>query len=201
MVAPSPPRTRGGPPPWLIAAGAGASLLMIVVLVLSVALPLFLRARDQAREAEARRSPLRAPATVAGLPRAHNDLVDQRERQILDQLRKQRFPSAVAAHYGSSTGDGLELIAVRGRPLEVNKAFANAQGRQISSTFPKATPGIRMRRQGVSLTCGDLAARAPRAWCTWADASSAGFVVGYGALTVDRLADVTVEALTAVLGR
>jgi hypothetical protein len=191
---------RRSPLPWVLAAAGAATLLMTLVVVAAIAVPLFLKARDKVKEAEARRSPLRAPATIAGLSRAHDDLIDQRERLILDQLGKQRFPSALAAHYGSSTGDGLEVIAVRGRPLEVNRTFANAQGRQISSTFPDARPGVQVRRQGVILTCGDLAARAPRAWCTWADEASAGFTVGYGALTVERLADVTVALRAAVLG-
>jgi hypothetical protein len=184
----------------VVAAAGAATLVMTLVVAAAFVIPLVLKARDRAQEAEARRTPLRAPATIAGLPRTHDDLVDQRERLILDEVGKQGFPSAVAAHYGSSRGDGLEVIAVRGRPLEVNRAFANTQGRQISSTFPDATPGQRLQRQGVTVTCGDLAARAPRAWCTWADVGSAGFVVGYGALGIERLADVTVATRAALLG-
>ena len=190
----APPPRRAAWLPWAIA--GGVLLLLVLFLAAAIGIPLFLGARDRARAAV----PLREPGAVGALPRVRDEYVQGKEREFIDNFRRGGYDNAVVATY-SAERDGLLVLAVRTASRRARADFVPAARRDLEAQVPTQGPTVEFRRGELTLTCAPLRRPADATgWCAWSDDDTAGFTVGYGTIGAERLADLTTEAHTAILG-
>jgi hypothetical protein len=96
---------------------------------------------------------------------------------------------------------GAVVLAMRTASRRARADFVPAARRDLEAQVPTQGPTVEFRRGELTLTCAPLRRPADATgWCAWSDDDTAGFTVGYGTIGAERLADLTTEAHTAILG-
>ncbi len=143
--------------------------------------------------------PLRAPATVLGLPAYDTPAIRaSRERTVRD-LRADGAPDPVVATYGSKrTGLVAILQMFRGSDRGSEQLYSASQRHNTKGAFD---PGqLVYPDQGDPVTCGRayFDGRIVGVICAWADNLTAGGVLLFGENSFDPTANATAEIRGAV---
>ncbi|WP_216592586.1 hypothetical protein [Verrucosispora sioxanthis] len=175
---------------------------MIVLIVLAVLLVLcggggaaiWFAVKDDVSEAvDASRTRMVAPATVAGRPKLTEPELQQAADEMLSDIRStvSNETSAVAAFYGSPTGENLVMIAGASGLMSDPKQELDALVQGLSA-------GIALRNMtsvdagplGGEARCGDGQTEGvPLGVCTWADRGSVGLIVLFFSSRADAQAE------------
>ncbi|MFF5215008.1 hypothetical protein [Micromonospora sp. NPDC000442] len=175
---------------------------MIVLIVLAVLLVLcggggtaiWFAVKDDVSEAvDASRTRMVAPATVAGRPKLTEPELQQAADEMLSEIRStvSNETSAVAAFYGSPTGENLVMIAGASGLMSDPK-------QELDAAVQSLTAGIALRNMtsidagplGGEASCGDGQTEGvPLGVCAWADRGSVGLIVLFFSSRADAQAE------------
>jgi len=190
---------------WLpLAAKAGGpvlvigGLIMIVLMAAVMALPSYLRHRQEVQQAAATSvTPLSAPESVEGLTRDHSEQARGVGDKMTAALRDRGYDNTAVAVYGNG-GEGLLISLVRTPEATDRARFVRFELGDQQARYD----GLRLTevaRGKLVLDCAALPASPDplRSFCLWNDGDTAGLALGYQ-VGVDRLATLAASGRTAM---
>ena len=186
-------------------------VLMVLAIVASVAIPVFLGARERAAErqapaADASKPRLVTPEAIAGLPRIQDSQAKQLTEAMVADQKRGGVANGMAAVYGpDARGRALLATVIRTSAASHRRAFTRdtaaglADGAGISLAESHTAS---VDRAGVEFRCTQAAENRSGigAFCTWDDGDTAGLGVGYNGMPVSDLADLLAAARTEIRG-
>jgi hypothetical protein len=171
-------------------------VLLAGAILVAIAVPTFIRARDQARQQA--QVPLAAPAAVDGLRRNRRLEQDAGFDLELDRARALGMTNMVFAAYGPGEDGEVMTLTVARTELDVDRrGFLRGLDQATRERFPARHPVAPVTIGGRTFDCGELPDNRDQAtsWCTWNDGDTVGAVYGFRSIDPAHLAELAAAAV------